>query len=326
MKRLLLCIVPFLSLLLSSCGASLKNEISQDDWNSNRKFVTLSTGLKMSYVEMGNPNGKPIVFQHGTTDNSRSWSFVAPYFAKEGYHVFIPDLRGQGQSQEMPGHYTTLVYARDLNAFFEAKNISSAVVAGHSLGSFVMQTFWMLYPERVDKCILVSSIPLLGYQAASLQKMYDDYISPLPEDGHMSDGFMDWWYDCSSEPVEKEIQGKTFETFLSYMKKEAQILPKSSWTNIVLGMIDTDFSGGLPGYSLYSQFDKSKQCLILHGSTDTMTIGAYQQELIDLLSNEAKTNITYREYKDVGHNIQFVTPKKCSTDILGWLKTGILPE
>jgi len=324
MKIKALLFIPFISLLLSSCTPSLKTEISQDEWNDNRQYVTLSTGLKMSYVEMGNPNGQPIVLQHGTTDNSRSWSFAAPYFAKEGYHVYIPDLRGQGKSEEMPNHYTTLVYARDLNAFFEAKNINNAVVVGHSLGSFVMQTFWMLYPERVNKCVLVSSIPLLGYQGASLQKVYDTYISPLPEDGHMPDSFMDWWYDCSGEPIEPEIQGQTFDTFISYMKKEAQVLSKKAWSNIFLGMLDTDFNGALPGYSLYSQFDKSKKCLILHGANDTMTVSAYQEELVNLLSNESKTNVTYHEYNNVGHNIQFVTPKQSSTDIIRWLKTGTL--
>lgn len=326
MNKKLLMFIPFISLLLSSCGPSLKNEISQDEWHENRQYVTLSTGLNMAYVEMGDPKGEPIILQHGTTDSSRSWSFAAPYFAKQGYHVYMPELRGQGKSQDMAGHYTTLVYAKDLNAFFEAKNIKNAIVVGHSLGSFVMQTFWMLYPERVNKCVLVSSIPVLGYQGAALQVLYDKYINIPWIDNKISDDFINYWYDCSGEPVEKEIEGETFIKFISYMKQEAQALSKNAWTNIILGMIDTDFSGSLPGYNLYSQFDKSKECLILHGATDTMTKSEYQNELISLLSNESKTNVTYREYKDVGHNIQFVTPKRSSTDIISWLKTGKLPE
>jgi len=321
-KRITKLFIPFIAILLSSCSGALPKEISQNDWNSHRQYVQLSTGVKMSFVEMGDRNGKPIILQHGMTDNSRSWSFAAPYFAKAGYHVYMPDLRGQGYSQEMGGHYTTLLYARDLNAFCAAKNIEKAICVGHSLGSFTMQSFWMLYPERVEKCVLVSSIPLLGYQALGLAALYEYYVKPLPEDGHMPDDFMVGWYE--GEPLEDEIKGEPFNTFVSYMKKEAQALSKKAWTNIIMGMIDSDLNGGLPGTGLYSQFDKSKQCLILHGSTDTMTKGEYQEELISLLQNDAKDNVTYHEYEGVGHNIQFVMPKKCSNDILTWLNTGKL--
>jgi len=315
--------LPFVTLLLTSCGATpLPKEISQNDWNEHRQYVELSTGMRMSYVEMGDRDGEPIILQHGMTDNSRSWSLAAPYFAKAGYHVYMPDLRGQGYSEEMDGHYSTLTYAKDLNAFFEAKNIDNAICVGHSLGSFTMQTFWMLYPERVKKCVLVSSVPLLGYQKDSLLHMYESKIEPLGEDEHLSDAFMDFWYDCSADPVEEEIQGEVFDTFISNMKKEAQRLSKKAWTNVVCGMIDTDFSGNFPGYNLYSTFDKTKQCLILHGSEDAMTVSEYQSELISLLSNEEGTNVSYKEYQGVGHNIQFVTPKQCSTDILHWLETG----
>jgi len=324
-RKLTLLTMPLLVLPLTGCS-SLPKYISQDDWNNNRKYVQLSTGVKMCYVEMGDPHGKPIILQHGMTDNSRSWSLAAPYFAAAGYHVYIPDLRGQGKSQEMDGHYTTYTYATDLNAFCEAKNIDKAICVGHSLGSFTMQTFWLMYPNRVEKTVLVSSIPLLGYQASSLQYIYDEKVKKLPEGGHLSDDFMDYWYDCSKEPVEPEIKGTIFDSFISNMKKEAQALSKKAWTNIIFGMLESNFCGNDKETNMYKYFDKTKDCLILHGSTDSMTKSEYQDELCKSLSNESKTNVTYREYNGVGHNIQFVTPKQCATDILGWLKDGKLPE
>jgi len=324
MKRIKLLFVPICALLMTSCSKSLPKAISQDDWNSYRQYVDLSTGMRMSYVEMGDKNGTPIVMQHGTTDSSRSWSLVAPYFANKGYHIYMPELRGQGKSQEMDNHYTTFTYARDLNAFFDAMKIDQAICVGHSLGSFTMQTFWYLYPERVSKAILVSSIPVLGYQGASLKLMYDKITDMFAKEGKLTDAFMDWWYGC--EALEPEIQDGTFDKFIGYMKEEARNLSQKAWTNVILGMLDTSFTGGLDGYNLYSSFDKSKPCLILHGSDDTMTETKYQQELIDYLSNESKSNVTYREYDKVGHNIQFTMPKKCSADILGWLETGKLPD
>ena len=49
----------------------LQMEISQDDWNDNRQYVELSTGITMSYVEMGVEDGPALILQHGMTDNSR---------------------------------------------------------------------------------------------------------------------------------------------------------------------------------------------------------------------------------------------------------------
>ena len=38
-------------------GDELKMSISQEDWEASRKFVQLSIGITMAYVEMGDPDG-----------------------------------------------------------------------------------------------------------------------------------------------------------------------------------------------------------------------------------------------------------------------------
>jgi len=324
-KKISLIALPFMVLPLVGCG-NLPKYISQDDWDKNRQYIQLSTGMKMCYVEMGDPNGKPIILQHGMTDNTRSWSLAAPYFAEAGYHVYLTDLRGQGKSQEMDGHYTTYTYATDLNAFFDAKKIDKAIVVGHSLGSFTMQTFWLMYPQRVEKTVLVSSIPMLGYQATGLQYIYDHYVKDLKEGETLPDSFMDDWYATKESEVEEDIRDVYFNKFIKNMKAEAKGLSKKAWTNIIFGMLESNLCGSDKDKNMYKYFDKSKDCLILHGAEDTFTKGIYQDELISLLSNEAKTNVTYRDYENIGHNIQFVAPRRCTTDILGWLKDGKLPE
>ena len=51
---------------------------AQADWVAARKFATTADGLTLSYVEAGNPDGPPLVLLHGYSDNSRSWSLLAP--------------------------------------------------------------------------------------------------------------------------------------------------------------------------------------------------------------------------------------------------------
>ncbi len=293
----------------------LPQTISQDEWADAKRYVSLSTGIKMAYVEMGNPDGPVVILQHGMTDNSRSWSLAVPYFVEAGYHVYLPDLRGMGKSDAPDGYYTTVTYATDMEAFFDAMKIDKAIVVGHSLGSFTVQTFALLFPERCEKVVLVSSIPVKQYQTESLVRLYTTYIEPLGENDHPSDAFMDYWYDCTfKEDNAEEVE---FDKCIAGLKAESKALAKSTWKNILLGLAATDLGG------LYSEFDTSIPVLLLHGDDDTMTKNENQTELKDFLNIDSDS---FMNYEGVGHNIQFEIPNRCANDILTWIATGSLPK
>ena len=293
---------------------SLPMRISQEDWADAKQYVKLSTGITMAYVEMGDPEGEPVILQHGMTDNSRSWSLAAPWFARAGYHVYLPDLRGMGKTDKPKGYYTVVTYATDLEAFFDAMGIHKAIVVGHSLGSFTAQTFCLMFPERVSRLVLVSSIPVRGLQNRTLSGAWHACIEPLAEDGHPADAFMDRWYAC--EPREDGIRD-VFPAFIGHMKQEAQVLPRYSWKNIFMGLMASN------NEAIYQEYDPSIPVLILHGEEDTMTPAEHQAELCGLFHvNES----SYRSYEGIGHNVQFEIPERCSRDILTWLETGALPE
>lgn len=302
-------------LLTSSNASPLPTSISQDDWTDSKKYVNLSTGIKMAYVEMGNPSGEVVVLQHGMTDNSRSWSLAAPYFANAGYHVYLPDLRGMGKTEAPDGYYTTVTYATDLEAFFNAMGIDKAIVVGHSLGSFTMQTFALMFPERCSKVVLVSSAPVKDYLNPRLLKVYQNYIEPLGDNEHPSDEFMDLWYECTfKEDNAKEIE---FDKFLSNLKTESQVISKQTWKNIIFGLASTNLA------DVYYDFDSSIPVLVLHGDSDNMAKNEYQEELLSLFHVDKGS---YKNYLGVGHNIQFEITKQSSEDIIYWLNNGVLPN
>jgi len=293
--------------------AELPQAISQDDWAASKKFVELSTGIKMAYVEMGDPNGKVVILQHGMTDNSRSWSLAAPYFAEAGYHVYLPDLRGMGKSDAPDGFYTTVTYATDLKAFFDAMGIDRAIVIGHSLGSFTMQTFALMFPERCEKMVLVSSIPIKQYMTEGMKNIYYAYVEPLGEGEQLSDDFMEKWYACTfKEDNAEEVE---FDKCIAGLKAESKALSRNTWKNILLGLVATDLDG------LYSELDTGIPVLILHGEEDTDTVNENQEELCELFNVGDDSYITY---EGVGHNIQFEIPEQSSEDILTWLEKGEL--
>src|SRR5699024_8503023 len=225
----------------------LPTEISQKDWADSKQSVNLDTGIEMKYVEMGDPDGKPLVLIHGMTDNSRGWSLMAPYLA-EDFHIYMIDLRGHGDSDKPDmGMYPISLYASDIASFIEEMDIEEPDIIGHSLGSAVAQTFAINYPDKLDKLVLESSSPIEGGDTTMYEQVLE-FGENQPDDE-----FMDNWYS-NPNPVDEE--------FLSYEKEESQKLPPYDWRQIAKGS----------GFSNLTPFmdELDSETLILWGTEDEL--------------------------------------------------------
>ena len=134
-------------------GTAIAKPIDQSSWPSLKKEVRLPNGVKLAYVELGNPKGQPVLLLHGYTDTSRSWSLVAPYL--DDYRLLIPDQRGHGAAEAPACCYSMSNYAHDARLLLDALGIQRAAVAGHSMGSMVAMTMAAEYPEQVSKIVLI---------------------------------------------------------------------------------------------------------------------------------------------------------------------------
>jgi haloalkane dehalogenase len=88
---------------------------------------------EMSYVDVG--EGDPIVFLHGNPTSSYLWRNVIPHVSDIG-RCLAPDLIGMGQSGKSPTYsYRFVDHARYLDAWFDAMNLSKAILVIHDWGS-----------------------------------------------------------------------------------------------------------------------------------------------------------------------------------------------
>ena len=55
--------------------------------------------LDVGYVEVGPPNGQPVVLLHGWPYDIHSYAEAAPALAAAGYRVVVPHLRGYGTTR-----------------------------------------------------------------------------------------------------------------------------------------------------------------------------------------------------------------------------------
>ena len=187
--------------------------------------VQLKTGLRMHYVERGDPNGPPVILLHGYSDSWVSYMRVLPLIDQK-YRVYIPDQRGHGESDRPASGYTFPDFAADVVAFMDAKGLKKATVVGHSMGSFVAQHVATMAPERVEKLVLVGSAPAVSNgEVKQLQLEVNALSDPVPPKF-----VRDFQYSVVSRPVPDE--------FMEQVIKESLKLPARVWREAMAGMLD----------------------------------------------------------------------------------------
>ena len=103
------------------------------------------------YTVMG--DGPPVVLLHPFPANHKVWLPAAELLAGR-YRLILPDLRGHGQSGASGGPATMEKHAADLLRLLDASGVGKAVLAGVSIGGYVLFEFWRQHRERVSGLIL----------------------------------------------------------------------------------------------------------------------------------------------------------------------------
>jgi pimeloyl-ACP methyl ester carboxylesterase len=116
------------------------------------KFLTVN-GLKLHYVEYGDPAGPPLVCLHGATMHAHMWDLLATQLGKK-CRVLALTARGHGES-ERADDYSLETHAADAASFIETVVRSPAVLCGFSMGGAIALLVAALHPSDVASLILV---------------------------------------------------------------------------------------------------------------------------------------------------------------------------
>ena len=115
-------------------------------------------GIKARYWQMGE-RGSKIVLLHGGTGSIEFWLYNIAALA-QSYQVYAFDMVGSGKSDFPVADYSLSYQAKFLAGFMSVLGIESATLIGNSMGGGVALQFVRLYPDRVDKLVLVDSLGL----------------------------------------------------------------------------------------------------------------------------------------------------------------------
>ena len=271
--------------------------VDQATWNSTKKSVTLSNGLKVAYVEAGNPNGEPLLLLHGYTDSSRSWSLMAPYLAK--YRLLIPDQRGHGGSDAPECCYSLSQFAFDAKLFLDALGIKQAAVVGHSLGSMVAITMAAEYPDRVRSITLIGSTALVPVERGGW--LYDNALAlkgPLDPNSQFG---KDW--HPANQPTAVD------PAFAEAVNEEILRIPLHVWHSVMRELASTPVGR--------HSADVKAPVLVLSGGKDPLFTAEHHRSLL-VAFPKADAHV----YPELGHNPNWERPAEVAAKIDAFLASS----
>ena len=318
------------------------------DFTGPKCAIQLSMGITMRYVDVGPRDGPTLFLLHGYTDTSSSWELVVPVLHEllPGWHIIVPDLRGQGQTSMPQGArcapepescFTWTQFAADIIAFMDARHIRRAAIVGHSVGTLVAQELGFDYPDRVSSLTLISTAAtgqepavegLLNgviesewqtdFTAAGYAWPSDAYnLSPgvaVPDYNAFIDG--DWVTSAVAPPW-----------LLGQIRPETAATRLGTWLGTLENVVSVDNTQRLAHLTVPT--------LVLYAIQDDVFTLADEQTLINSLSAAAQSDGSFwwKEYgavsppadgsqTDLGHNLPWEAPVGVATDLASFLVRG----
>jgi non-heme chloroperoxidase len=192
------------------------------------KSATLSSGLRLPYVEQGHPAAVPVVLVHGTSDSWRSWELLLPALP-HALHAFAITQRGHGDADRPEDGYRPEDQASDLAAFLDALGLAAAVIVGHSTGSYVARRFALDHPERTLGLVLVGAFRAFHDNPGVLELAEE--VSQLADP--VDPGFVRAFQEsCAARPLP--------DGFLEAIVAESCKLPARVWKAHFRGLLEAD--------------------------------------------------------------------------------------
>jgi pimeloyl-ACP methyl ester carboxylesterase len=324
-----------------------------DEFNRKKRFLELSTGICMKYIDTGNLSGPQLLLLHGYTDTSRSFQLLIEDLqrAQGNVRIIAPDLRGHGESS-MPNPigcksapekcFTPKLFAQDVIDLMDQLCVDKIHVAGHSMGSIIAQELALNYPERIASMTLIGTF----VNGEESDVIHNFLIAELIETDYrciveeQDKGV--WPADAyTTLPLHMGEKIKTYlkenwvvetsaaEDFLEAVFPETLKIPLGTWIGAIKSLGDIDYRSALKGLKIPT--------MILWSTQDVMISSKDQEQVKAAFQSAAKANgtkIIYKTYgklpppppgyalSDLGHNLHWAAPKEVANDIYSFITSG----
>ena len=257
--------------------------------------VELATGVRLPFVEQGDPTGAPVVFLHGLTDSWRSFEPVLPYLPAS-IHAFALTQRGHGDAGRPRTGYHPRDFAADVAAFLDSQGLASAVVAGHSMGSTVALRFALDYPERTRAIVPMGA--LVRYRTNPvLTEFWRSVVSGLedPIDRGVAQEFQE---STLARPIPTE--------FLELTIAESLKVPARVWRAGLAGLLEDEHAARLG--------DIEAPTLLVWGDQDAFVPESDQETLLATIPGSR-----LEVHRGTGHAVHWEQPARFAANLTAFV-------
>jgi pimeloyl-ACP methyl ester carboxylesterase len=270
--------------LFALAQPALASPIDQAGWTERKREVRLPNGVRLAYVELGDPRGTPVLLLHGYTDSSRVWTILAPQLAR--HRLIIPDQRGHGESDAPACCYAMSQLAEDARLLLDALGIERAAVAGHSMGSMVAQVLAAEHPERVTRIALIGSTSLVAVRRG--EGLWNDIMALREPIASNAEFLRLWGPQSSPTPVDAEMT--------RWYEPEIAATPPHVWRAVMRELASVPL-GRHAG-------DVRAPVLILSGGRDELFPAEHHRALV-----AAYPGAQAHVFAELGHNLILERPE-----------------
>jgi pimeloyl-ACP methyl ester carboxylesterase len=230
-----------------------------------------------------------VILLHGLADSWYSFSRLLSGVSSR-HRLYLPDLRGHGDSDRPADGYALRDLAADVVGFMDCMGIRRATLVGHSMGSFVAQEAAGAEPERVAGLVLIGSAATARNQVLLA---LEQELAPLP--------------DLVPLDFVRAFQASTVhhrmpEDFMAHVVAESRKVPARVWRAALAGLIERE--------PITDPGEGAIPALLLWGDRDGIFTRSDQQALLAALRAA-----TLKVYGESGHAPHWERPGEVVRDL-----------
>tara|TARA_R110001592_G_scaffold38190_7_gene126289 strand:+ start:10899 stop:11681 length:783 start_codon:yes stop_codon:yes gene_type:complete len=136
--------------------------------------------IQLDYIDVG--KGAVLLFLHGLGSTKKDWDAQIPFFSKN-YRTISVDLRGHGKSTIPENDFGVDFMTQDIKDLLDALHIKKATIIGFSMGGAIGFQFAYLYPNMIDKLVIVNSGPDFNNMGQIGEDLLKNRVAYLKENG-----------------------------------------------------------------------------------------------------------------------------------------------
>ena len=289
-------------------------------------FVSQFQNLEMAFMDVKptcKANGETIVLLHGNYFCSVTWEATIKVLIAKGYRVVAIDHVGYCKSTKPDNYQFTLrQLVWNTRGLLNTLGLGNVTVMGHSFGGSVTTMFGLMYPETIDKLILVDPIGLEDYSAEGVPYVSidsNDASEALSNFSSVKAYEEHYYYVDKWEPA-YNVWVTMFVNILFGSQRQNFLLCQARVVDLVLTNPIAQYFKDLTTHTLLMIGDKDKTAI---GSQWAPPAVAAKLGQFDVLGPERCSEIadcTLVQFPNLGHAPQISNPTAFHEKLLAWLE------